>query len=168
MRKKKVLFICTHNSARSQMAEALLKHIAGNMFEVESAGFKAGVLNPLAVEVMREIDIDISRNETKSIWVLYRQGHHYDYVITVCSESEAAECPIFPGVSKQIHWWFADPASFQGTEEDKLRKTREIREQIRIKIEEWVVEICMKSATFSPALVPIGGLKDDITEEETI
>ena len=91
---KKVLFVCAHNSARSQMAEALLKHMAGDRFEVESAGLEPGKLNPLAIGVMQEIGIDISQNKTKSAFDFYKQGKRYDYVITVCDESKAQKCPV--------------------------------------------------------------------------
>ncbi|MDD5668507.1 MAG: arsenate reductase ArsC, partial [Candidatus Omnitrophica bacterium] len=97
MDKKKILFICVHNSARSQMAEAFLKQKAGDRFEVESAGLEPGELNPLAIEVMREIGIDISQNKTKNVFDFYRQGKHYDFIITVCDESQAQRCPVFPG-----------------------------------------------------------------------
>ncbi|MDD4183171.1 MAG: arsenate reductase ArsC, partial [Candidatus Omnitrophica bacterium] len=103
MDKKRVLFICVHNSARSQMAEAYLKQMAGDRFEVESVGLEPGILNPIAVKTMKEIGIDISGNKTKSAFDFYRQGKQYDYVITVCDESQAAKCPVFPGVSQQLH-----------------------------------------------------------------
>lgn len=138
MDKKKVLFICVHNSARSQMAEAFLKQMAGDRFEVESAGLEPGKLNPLAIEVMKEAGIDISQNKTKSVFEFYKQGKQYDYVITVCDESQAANCPIFPGGGKRLHWGFDDPASFQGTWEGKAAKTRIVRDKIRQKINEWL------------------------------
>ncbi|MDD5561683.1 MAG: arsenate reductase ArsC [Candidatus Omnitrophica bacterium] len=143
MDKKKVLFVCVHNSARSQMAEALLKRDGGENFEVESAGLEPGELNPLAVEVMREIGIDISANKTKSVFDFYREGKRYDFVITVCDESQAQKCPVFPGTSatRRIHWSFDDPARFQGTWEEKLEKTRVVKEQINQKIESWLKEI---------------------------
>jgi len=137
MDKKKVLFICVHNSARSQMAEALLKHLAGERFEAESAGLEPGKLNPLAVEAMREVGIDISQNKTKSVFDFYKQGKRYDYVITVCDESQAGQCPIFPGAVKQIHWGFNDPSVLTGSWEDRLAKTREVRNQIEAKIKDW-------------------------------
>ena len=138
--KKKVLFVCVHNSARSQIAEALLKHLAGERFEVESAGLEPGKLNPLAIEVMKEIGIDISRNKTKSVFDFYKQGKHYDYVITVCDESQAQRCPVFPGTAatKRIHWSFDDPAGFQGTREEKLEKTRQVRDKIEQQIKQWL------------------------------
>ncbi len=142
MIKQKVLFICVHNSARSQMAEAFLKKYGGDRFEVESAGLEPGKLNPVVVEVMKEVGIDISQNKTKSVLDFYKQGKQYDYVVTVCAESEAGKCPIFPGttVTKRMHWGFNDPSSFQGTREEKLEKTREVRDKIKIRITEWLNE----------------------------
>lgn len=135
--KKKVLFVCVHNSARSQMAEALLRQMAGEKFEVESAGLEPGKLSPLAVGVMQEMGVDISGNKTKSVFDLYKQGRRFDYVITVCDESQAQKCPVFPGttVTRRIHWSLDDPASFQGTLEEKLEKTRAARDQISRRID---------------------------------
>jgi len=141
MDKKRVLFVCVHNSARSQMAEAFLKQMAGDRFEVESAGLEPGKLNPLTIEVMKEVDIDISENKTKSVFDFYKQGKQYDYVVTVCDESQAGKCPVFHGTAatKRIHWGFDDPSSFQGAWEDKLEKTRLIRDQIKQKIEKFLL-----------------------------
>jgi len=138
MNKKSVLFICVHNSARSQMAEAFLKKYAGDRFDVESAGLEPGKLNPIVVEAMKEVGIDISQNKTKSVFDFYKQGKQYDYVITVCDESQSGACPMFPGQGERLHWGFADPSGFQGTWEEKLEKTRQVRDQIRQKIEQWV------------------------------
>lgn len=138
MAKKRVLFICVHNSARSQMAEAYLKQMAGDNFEVESAGLQPGKLNPIAVEVMKEVGIDISQNKTKSVFDFYKQGKQYDYVITVCDESQAKTCPVFPGKGQRLHWGFDDPSGFTGSNEEKLAKTRIVREAIKNKIEEWL------------------------------
>ena len=140
MSKQKVLFICTHNSARSQMSEAYLRKLAGDHFEVESGGFEPTTINPLAVEVMKEEDIDISGNKTNSVFELYKEGRLYDYVITVCDDSENL-CPIFPGISRRLHWAFEDPASFTGTDEEKLAGTREVRDQIRKSIQDWLDEL---------------------------
>jgi arsenate reductase (thioredoxin) len=108
--KQKVLFICTHNSARSQMAQAFLNEICGDHFEPHSAGLEPGRLNPLAVEAMREIGIDISQNQTQSVFDVFRSGELFAYAITVCDESSAQSCPIFAGVTKRLHWSFPDPA----------------------------------------------------------
>jgi arsenate reductase len=138
MIKQKVLFICVHNSARSQMAEAFLKQFAGDKFEVESAGLEPGTLNPLAVEVMKEAGIDISQNKTKSVLDFYRQGREYDYVITVCDESQSARCPVFPGGGRRLHWGFDDPSGFAGSPQEKLEKTRAVRELIKKEIQKFL------------------------------
>lgn len=138
MDKKRVLFICVHNSARSQMAEAFLRQMANDRFEVESAGLEPGKLNPVVVEVMNEIGIDISQNKTKSVFDFYKQGKQYDYVVTVCDESQAGKCPVFPGAGERLHWGFDDPSVFVGSWEDKLAKTREVRNKIEAKVKDWV------------------------------
>jgi arsenate reductase len=136
MKKIRVLFVCVHNSARSQMAEAFLNAVAGQKYEAVSAGLKPGELNPLAVEVMREVGIDISRNKTKSVFDLYQRGDLFSYVIAVCDAQAAEQCPIFPGLlTKTINWSIDDPASFTGTREEKLEKTRRVRDAIKAKIE---------------------------------
>lgn len=135
---KKVLFVCVHNSARSQMAEALLNRMAGNRFEAESAGLEPGTLNPLAVEVMKEVGIDISKNKTKSVMDFYKQGKSYDYVITVCGGADSERCPIFPGNGVKLHWPFDDPAALTGSREERLAGTRAVRDAIKQKIEKWL------------------------------
>ena len=146
--KQKVLFICVHNSARSQMAEALLKQLCGDQFEAQSAGLEPGKLNPIVVEAMREIGIDISGNKTKAVGDFIRSGTTFAYVITVCDETSAERCPIFPGVSARLHWSFPDPSSFQGTPEAKLAKTREVRDAIQQQIERWCEQVgCGRSAS---------------------
>lgn len=140
MDKIRVLFVCVHNSARSQMAEAFLKQMAGDKFEVESAGLEPGKLNPIVVEVMKEVGIDISQNKTKSAFDFYKQGKQYDYVITVCDESQSGVCPVFPGKGERLHWGFDDPSGFQGIWEEKLEKTREVRDKIKRRIIEWFNE----------------------------
>jgi arsenate reductase len=134
----KVLFVCVHNSARSQMAEAFLNKLGGDQFEVESAGFKRGKLNPLVVEAMKEIDIDISNNQTKSVFELFQQGRIYHYVIAVCDAASAEHCPIFPGITKRLNWSFEDPASFTGTDEEKLAKIRVVRDGIKADVENFI------------------------------
>jgi arsenate reductase (thioredoxin) len=138
-RKVRVLFVCVHNAARSQMAEALLNHLAGARFEAESAGLEPTQLNPLAIEVMKEIGIDISMNRAKSVFDLYKQDRLYNYVVPVCNEA-VERCPIFPGFAKNLRWSFEDPASFTGSYEERLAKTRELRDEIRKKIEEFIAE----------------------------
>ena len=141
MDKKRVLFVCVHNSARSQMAEAFLNFLAGDRFEAESAGLEPGVINPLAVEVMKEVGIDISQNRTKSAFDLYKKGELFSYVIAVCDAASAEMCPLFPGLmAKQIHWSFDDPSAFTGGYDEKLAKTRVVRDAIKAKIQEWIAE----------------------------
>jgi arsenate reductase len=140
--KKNVLFICVHNSARSQMAAALLNKMCGEFFQARSAGLEPGTLNPLAVEALHEIGIDISNNETQWVFDVFKSGQLFAYVITVCSESESKGCPIFAGVTKRLHWPFPDPSQFTGTHEEKVARTREVLEQIRARIEIFCEERC--------------------------
>ena len=141
MEKAKVLFVCVHNSARSQMAEAFLNALGGDRFHAESAGMEPGVLNPLAVEVMKESGIDISRNEAKSVFDKYKKGELFSYVVTVCDEGAAQACPIFPGLRNHtLHWSFEDPGAFTGTQEEKLEKARRVRDAIREKVLEFVAQ----------------------------
>ena len=139
----KVLFLCIHNSARSQMAEAYLKQFGGERFFAESAGLEAGRLNPLAVEVMKEDGIDISMNQTKDVFDFFKEGRLYQYVITVCDEASASRCPLFPGIHKKINWSFTDPSSLKGTHEEKLTVTRQVRDQIKKAVKDFVAEIGM-------------------------
>ncbi|NQU17687.1 MAG: arsenate reductase ArsC [Candidatus Saganbacteria bacterium] len=138
--KKKVLFVCIHNSARSQMAEAFLKQLGGEKYEVESAGLEPGELSQLVVESMKEIGIDISQNKTKSVFDFYKQDKKYDYVITVCDAASGERCPIFPGATQRIHWSFDDPGALIGSHEEKLSKVRIIREEVLRKVEDFIKE----------------------------
>jgi arsenate reductase (thioredoxin) len=138
--KKKVLFICVHNSARSQIAAALLNKRCGDFFEADSAGLEPGKLNPLAVEVLREIGIDISKNKTQAVFDVFKSGQLFAYVITVCDESEAAGCPIFPGVTTRLHWSFPDPSKFTGSHEEKMEQTRQVREKIDNQVRRFCAE----------------------------
>ncbi len=140
MEKKKVLFVCIHNSGRSQMAEALLNSLAGDRFEAHSAGMEPGALNLLAVDVMGEIGIDISMNRVKGVFDFIRQGRLFHYVITVCDETSGGRCPVFPGYARRLHWNFPDPSAVEGTREERLAKVRVIRDQIRARIESWINE----------------------------
>jgi len=140
--KKNVLFVCIHNSARSQMAEAYLKQICGHVFEAHSAGLEPGKLNPIVVEAMWEVGIDISGNPTKAVFDMFKSGKLFAYVITVCDEASAERCPIFPGVTQRLHWSFPDPSAFPGTRDEKLAQTRKVRDQIKSKIEKWCAEVC--------------------------
>ena len=143
--KKRVLFICIHNSARSQMAEAFLNQICGEEFEAQSAGLEPGKLNPIVVEAMQEIGIDIDGNPTKSVFDIFKSGKIFHYVITVCDETSAERCPIFPGVTQRIHWSFSDPSALQGTHKEKLARTCKIRDEIKAKIEAWCEEVCQRA-----------------------
>jgi arsenate reductase len=125
--KPKVLFLCTGNSARSQMAEGYLRYVAGDRFEATSAGIKPKGLNPLAIEVMREIGIDISRQAAKDVVSLL--GQHVPYVVTVCDNAKE-RCPIFPGTWKFLHWNLEDPAAAEGTLAERLTVFREVRDRI--------------------------------------
>ncbi len=137
---RRVLFICIHNSARSQMAAAFLKEIGGERFEVESAGLEPGTLNPLAVEAMRLAGIDIGENGTQSVFDLFKSGRRFQYVISVCDEASAERCPIFPGITTRLNWSFADPSAFKGTDQERLAKTITVREEIREMVRRWVDE----------------------------
>ncbi|MHB8413128.1 MAG: arsenate reductase ArsC [Candidatus Acidiferrales bacterium] len=130
--KSKVLFLCTGNSARSQMAEGLLRHFAGERFEVASAGIEPKGLNPLAVAAMREIGIDISNQRSKDVREFL--GAPVQYVVTVCSNARE-KCPVFPATVKFIHWDLDDPAAVQGTDEEKLAAFRQARDKIAAHIE---------------------------------
>ena len=138
MTKKKVLFVCVHNSARSQIAEELLRKIAGNRFEPESAGLEPGELNPYVIEVLKEEGIDITGKKTKSTFDLLKSGRRYSYVITVCDETSAEICPVFPSCEKRFHWSFPDPSKFVGTDEEKIEQLRKMKNEIKAKVEEWM------------------------------
>jgi arsenate reductase len=137
MAKTKVLFICVHNSARSQMAEAFLNTFSGEHFYAESAGLESGNLNPYVVQVMKEAGIDISNNKTDSVFDFFKEGRIYDYVITVCDAAKAEQCPIFPGLALRLNWSFANPTDFTGTDDEILAVTRKVRDQIKGKIEKF-------------------------------
>lgn len=139
--KKRVLFVCIHNSARSQMAEAFLNRRCGKEFEADSAGLEPGKLNPIVVEAMREIGIEISGNQTKTVSEMIKSGKKFDHVITVCDETSAERCPVFPGAGTRWHWSFPDPSGFPGGPEEKLARTREVRDAIKTKIESWCEEM---------------------------
>src|SRR5437667_3708426 len=125
--KQKVLFICVHNSARSQMAEAFLNLACPDNFEAHSARLEPGTLSPLAIKAMKEIGTDISGKKTQSVFDVFKTGQFFPYVITVCDESSADRCPIFPGVTKRVHWMFADPAELTGICAGRIQCTLKIR-----------------------------------------
>ena len=129
--KIKVLFICVHNSARSQMAEELLKKYGGDKFEVESAGFEPTVINPLVAKVLEEEGIDLTKKKTQSVFSLIKAQKFYGYVVTVCSRAKENECPIFPGMPMRLHWDLENPEDFTGSEEERIDKIKEQKEQIK-------------------------------------
>ena len=132
----RVLFVCIHNSARSQMAEAFANHYGKGRVAAQSAGMEPGRLNRQVVQVMQEIGIDISTNGTKGVQQMLRKD--FDAVITVCDEATAECCPVFPGDIKRLHWSFPDPSAFQGSEVERLERTRAVRDQIEAKVREWL------------------------------
>ena len=130
--KARVLFLCTHNSARSQMAEGLLRHLAGDRFEAMSAGTEATHVRPLAIRTMEEVGVDISGQESKTLERYLQEP--FDYVITVCDDANEA-CPFFPGAANRLHWSFEDPSKAEGTEDERFEVFRSVRERIREQIE---------------------------------
>jgi len=131
----RVLFLCTGNSARSQMAEGLLRSFGGGDFEIHSAGTDPKGLNPLAVEVMREIGIDISGHQSKSLERYL--GQQFDYIITVCDRAHD-RCPTFPGDNERIHWGFEDPAAMNGTRAEQMAVFRRVHNEISERLRVWV------------------------------
>jgi len=127
----RVLFVCVHNSGRSQMAEAYLRRFCGQDVTVDSAGLDPTTITPLVVTVMAEEGLDLAGKTTRKVFDLYREGRLYDAVITVCEESLEAQCPVFPGVTHRLHLPFPDPARVTGTEEERLSAVRAIRDRIR-------------------------------------
>jgi arsenate reductase (thioredoxin) len=135
-KKPRVLFLCTGNSARSQMAEAFLRKHAGDRFEVHSAGLEPKGIHPLTVQVMEEVGIPLDGHRSKSLQEYFMKVQ-IGYLITVCSSAEE-KCPTLPGVSKRLHWAFEDPAAYEGAEDEKLAKFREVRDQIDGRIQDWL------------------------------
>jgi arsenate reductase len=138
--KHRILFVCIHNSARSQMAEAFLKKYGGEYFEAESAGLEPGEINPNVVTAMQEAGIDLCQKTTQAVFDLFRKGRLYNAVIAVCDEASAERCPIFPGRVKRIAWSFADPSTFTGSQEEILQQTRQVRDEIEKKVIEFAKE----------------------------
>jgi arsenate reductase (thioredoxin) len=133
----RVLFLCTHNSARSQMAEGLLRHLAGDRFEAHSAGTEATHVRPLAIRAMDEIGVDISGQESKTLDRYL--GEPFDYVITVCDDANEA-CPFFPGAQSRLHWSLPDPSAAEGTEEERLAVFRSVRDALRDRVQEELLD----------------------------
>lgn len=145
---KKVLFVCVHNSARSQMAEAFLNRLGNGLFIAESAGLEPGQLNPDIVDVMQEIGYDISHNLTKSVFDFYRQGKRYHYVVKVCDQMNGQRCPIFPATLKVINWNHEDPSQYGGDKNERLTQARLLRDEIKHNVEEMVNRELLLSANF--------------------
>jgi len=136
---KKILFLCVHNSARSQIAEAYLLKLSGSSFEAESAGLEPGSLNPYVVRALAEEGIDIAGKETRSVYDLVSAGRNFDYVVTVCSKEAAERCPIFPGKAAiRLHWPFDDPLTFKGSDEEIMARVRLVRDAIKARVREFV------------------------------
>jgi arsenate reductase (thioredoxin) len=135
--KARVLFLCTHNSARSQMAEGLLRHLVGDRFEAYSAGTEATYVRPLAIRAMDEIGVDISGQESKSLDRYLDEP--FDYVITVCDDANEA-CPFFPGATTRLHWSLPDPSAAKGSEEGRLAVFRSVRDGIRDRMQAELVD----------------------------
>ena len=133
----RVLFLCTHNSARSQMAEGLLRHLAGDRFEVASAGTEATSVRPEAIEAMAELGVDISGQSSKTLERYLEEP--FDQVVTVCDDANEA-CPVFPGAKSRLHWSFRDPSRVEGSEEERLEVYRKVRDEIQGRIREELIE----------------------------
>jgi arsenate reductase len=136
--RKRVLILCTGNSARSQMAEGLLRELGGERFEVFSAGTRPSGLRPEAVEAMREVGVDIGGQRSKSVDEF--RGQEFDYVITVCDNARE-ECPVFPGRTQRVHWSFEDPAAVAGDWPERLAAFRRVRDEIAARLGEWAGEV---------------------------
>jgi arsenate reductase (thioredoxin) len=136
-----ILCLCVHNSARSQMTEAYLRLLGGDLFDVESAGLEPGKLNPYVVRALQEEGIDISGKVTQDVFDLFKAGRTYRFVITVCSKEAAERCPIFPGRVQRLHWPFPDPSTFRGSDEQIMAQVRGVRDAIREKVREFVAEV---------------------------
>jgi arsenate reductase len=134
----KVLFVCVHNSARSQMAEAFFNQYAQNSDSSESAGIEPGTLNPYVIRAMAEKGVDISNNTTKGVFDLYKEGRTYSHVITVCDAEASQRCPIFPGIRNIISWSFPDPSTFTGSDEEIMEQVRVVRDRIEAKVQTFI------------------------------
>ena len=146
MDKQKVLFLCTGNSARSQMAEAFLREYGGDRFESFSAGLEPKEINPFTIQVMQEKGISLQRQYSKPLSE-YSNKVQFDWLITVCANAEE-RCPFFPGMGSRLHWPFDDPAAFEGTRQEKLEKFRSVRDAIEAKIKEWLAEFDLLHSVF--------------------
>ncbi len=138
--KDRVLFVCVHNSARSQMAEAYLRSLGGETFEVESAGFEPKEINPYVVEVMKEEGIDLTNKKSQNVFDLYKAGRAYKYVITVCKRGKESDCPIFPGVAFRLHWDLENPEDYTGAHEEIVTRVRLLRDEIKALVQKFMEE----------------------------
>lgn len=138
MKRSTVLFVCIHNSARSQMAQAWLRHLAPDQYEAESAGLEPGKMNPFAVQAMTFADVDMTGQYPKGIDEIVASGRSFDYVVAVCDKEAAERCPIVPGSGKKLHWNFPDPSAVVGSDEEKLARACEVRDLIKDAIIEWL------------------------------
>ena len=153
---KRVLILCTGNSARSQMAEGLLRHDSGSRFQVWSAGTKPSQVRPEAIEVMREVGIDISGHRSKSVDEF--TGQEFDYVITVCDNAKES-CPVFPGKTQRIHWSFDDPAAARGDEQARLAVFRRVRDEIRERLHKFIPNALGETSDMRSDTAPFSRLK---------
>lgn len=135
---RRVLFVCIHNSGRSQMAEAFLNELGGPEFVAESAGIDPHPVNPEVIQVMKEVGYDLSGAESDNIVDFFREGRLYEQVVYVCERGAEKDCPLFPGVRKTLHWPYPDPAALGGDEAERLEALRGIRDRIRERVEEWL------------------------------
>jgi arsenate reductase (thioredoxin) len=135
--RERVLFLCTHNSARSQMAEGWLGALGGDRYEVESAGTEATRVHPLAVRAMAEVGVDLTRHMSKTLDRF--RGERWDWVITVCDAANEG-CPLFPGPARRVHWSFDDPTRTVGSEDERLATFRRVRDEIRARLDGWLAE----------------------------
>lgn len=135
---KRVLFICRHNSGRSQMAEAILNREGGGRYAAESAGLSPRPVDPRVIAVMTDIGYDLSASRSKDVFSFYKEGRLFDLVITVCDQETESECPVFPGIVQRLHWPFDDPAEVRGTEEEQHDRIRKIRDAIHTRISQFI------------------------------
>ncbi|MDC7235130.1 MAG: arsenate reductase ArsC [Spirochaetales bacterium] len=138
MEKAKVLFICVHNSARSQMAEEYLRKLGSQWFDTESAGLHPGEINPLVAEVLKEDGIDIYDKKTQSVKEVYERGEKFSHIITVCDRTIENDCPIYPQPAEKMYWSFPDPEKIEGDDEEKKLKITEIRDVIKMEIKQFI------------------------------
>ena len=139
--KPTALFVCIHNSARSQMAEAFARNRLGDRLQIMSAGLERGTLNPVVIDVMRERGIDLSNNKAKSLNDIAWEARDFAYVVTVCDDASAEACPVVPTSGGRLHWSFPDPSRFSGTPDEVLEQTRHVRDDIERAVNEWATKI---------------------------